>query len=146
MNGNSSWAIAGGFNGMFRKDKGKSLNNHSVAFHGNANNDFRSGFLFDRAGIEIISKRSNDYDIVNKLLGANTINPWQIAGSLVYWNHTTSGSIQQSPHTTMHNGFDDWNNKMEEAPGKGRGAIQNAFNYVDEKARSSIKAIDNYLK
>lgn len=146
LNGNSSWALAGGFNGILRKDKGESLNMHSVAFHGNANNNFRSRALFNRAGVEVLATRANDYDMVNNIIGLNTANPWRVIGSVVYANHVFSGSPQQSPHTLMHKGFDAWDQQMENGPGKGRGVLQKSFDAVDKTARKGIKYINNYLK
>ncbi len=146
LNGNSSWAIAGGFNGIFRKDKGESLNLHSVAFHGNANNNFRSKALFKRAGVEVLATRANDYDMVNTIVGLNTVNPWRMLGSVVYANHVFSGSLQQSPHTLMHKDFHTWDKQMTNGPGKGRGVLQKSFDAVDKAGRNSIKYINNYLK
>ncbi|MCP4433736.1 MAG: hypothetical protein GY806_22415 [Gammaproteobacteria bacterium] len=146
LNGNSSWSITGGFNGVFRKDKGESLNMHSVAFHGNANNNLRSKVLFDRAGVEVLATRANSYDFVNTLIGANTTNPWRIAGSIVYANHVFSGSPQQSPHTLMKEGFDEWDEQMKFGPGKGRGIIQKSFDALDKTGRKGIEYISNYLK
>jgi len=146
LNGNSSWAITGGFNGVFRDDNGELLNMHSVAFHGNANNDSRSSVLFERAGVKVISTRSNDYDMVNTIIGLNTINPWRIIGSIVYSNHVMGGSVQQSPHTLMHKNFNSWNEKMENAPGKGRNSIQSSFNKIDKAGRGGIRYIQNFLK
>ncbi len=146
LNGNSSWAITGGFNGAFRKDKGESLNMHSVAFHGNANNNVRSKILLDRAGVEVLATRANDYDMVNTIIGLNTANPWRILGSVIYSNHVMGGSAQQSPHTLMHDGFDAWDDQMKNGPGKGRNALQKGFNAVDKKGRSGIKYLQNFLK
>lgn len=146
LNGNSSWASMGGFNGIFRKDKGSSLNKHSVAFHGNANNNLRSKALFNRAGVKVISVRSNDYDMVNTVIGLNTANPWRIIGSAVYANLLFSGSVNQSPHTLMHDGFDAWDKQMKEGPGKGRGTVQKGFNTIDQTARKGIRYIQNHLK
>lgn len=146
LNGNSSWAITGGFNGIFRDDKGESLNMHSVAFHGNANNNLRSSVLFERAGVKVISTRANDYDMVNNIIGMNTVNPWRILGSLVYSNHVMDGSVQQSPHTLMYNGFNAWDEQMENGPGKGRNLLQKGFDQIDKAGRSSIKYIRNFLK
>lgn len=146
LNGNSSWAITGGFNGMFRDDKGESLNKHSVAFHGNANNNLRSSVLFERAGIDVIATRANDYDFVNTIVGLNTANPWRILGSAMYANHVFSGSVQQSPHTLMHEDRESWNEQMDNGPGRGRNGLQKGFNTVDETARKGIRYINNYLK
>lgn len=146
LNGNSSWAITGGFNGAFRKDKGESLNMHSIAFHGNANNDMRSSILFERAGVEVIATRANDYDMVNTVIGLNTINPWRILGSVIYANHVMGGSVQQSPHTLMHNGFSEWDYQMVNGPGNGRNSLQKGFDHVDKAGRGGIKYIKNFLK
>lgn len=146
LNGNSSWAITGGFNGLSRNDKGESLNMHSVAFHGNANNNLRSSILFERAGVNVISTRANDYDMINTIVGLNTANPWRMLGSIVYSNHVIGGSVQQSPHTLMHNDFDAWNDQMTNGPGKGRNLLQKGFNTIDKAGRNSAKYVQNFLK
>lgn len=146
LNGNSSWAVAGGFNGAFRDDKGVSLNQHSVAFHGNANNNIRSSVLFERAGVEVISARANDYDLVNNVIGLNTVNPWRLIGSVVYSNHVMGGTAQQSPHTLMHDGFNSWDNQMINGPGKGRNTLQKGFDAIDKTGREGIRYINNFLK
>jgi len=146
LNGNSSWAVTGGFNGVFRDDKGESLNKHSVAFHGNANNNKRSSVLFERAGVEVISTRANDYDLVNNIIGLNTANPWRIIGSVVYSNHVMGGSPQQSPHTLMHDDFHAWDKQMVNGPGKGRNTLQKGFDAIDKTGRQGIRYINNYLK
>ena len=146
LNGNRSWAITGGFNGIFRKDKGESLNMHSVAFHGNANNNLRSSVLFKRAGIEVIATHANDYDMVNTIIGLNTINPWRIIGSAVYAGHTMGGTAQQSPHSLMHDNFNAWDEQMRNGPGKGRNTLQKGFNVIDQAGRGGMKYINNFLK
>jgi len=146
LNGNSSWAVTGGFNGVFRDDKGESLNAHSVAFHGNANNNIRSNILFKRAGVEVIATKANDYDLVNTIVGLNTANPWRVIGSIVYSNHVMNGSVQQSPHTLMHDGFNAWDNLMENGAGKGRNTMQKGFDTIDKAGRGSIRYINNFLK
>ncbi len=146
LNGNSSWALTGGFNGVFRKDKGKSLNIHSVAFHGNANNNLRSSVLFKRAGIDVIATRANDYDMVNTIIGLNTINPWRLIGSAVYAGHVMGGTTQQSPHTLMHDDFNAWDQQMSNGPGKGRNNVQKGFDVIDKAGRGTIKYINNFLK
>jgi hypothetical protein len=146
LNGNSSWAMTGGFNGIFRKDKGESLNMHSVAFHSNANNNLRSKALFTRAGVEVLATRANDYDMVNTIVGLNTVNPWRVLGSAIYANHVFSGSLQQSPHTLMHKDFDAWDKQMKNGPGKGRGVMQKGFDTIDKTGRKGIKYINSYFK
>ncbi len=146
LNGNSSWAVTGGFNGVFRKDKGESLNMHSVAFHGNANNNVRSGVLFKRAGIDVIKPRANDYDMVNTIIGLNTINAWRIIGSVVYANHVMNGTIQQSQHTLMHDSYETWDEQMRNGPGEGRNNLQKGFDVFDKAGRGGIKYINNFLK
>ncbi|MCW8901456.1 MAG: hypothetical protein OQK95_12355, partial [Gammaproteobacteria bacterium] len=138
LNGNSSWAIAGGFNGIFKEKEEIDLSNHKVAFHGNANNNFRSSFLFDRAGIEVLAIRANDYDLVPNIAGLNTLNPRKFLGSAVYWNHVFYGSVQQSPHTLSQT-REQWDNDMTSGPGKGRGPIQKGF-------ESTVRYINNFLK
>ncbi len=146
LNGNSSWAITGGFNGVFGKNKGESLNMHSVAFHGNANNNVRSSVLFKRAGIDVLATRSNDYDMVNTIIGLNTLNAWRIIGSVVYAEHTMGGTIQQSPHTLMHDNFETWDEKMCNGPGDGRNNFQKGFDVIDKAGRGGVKYINNFLK
>ena len=138
LNGNSSWAITGGFNGLFKDKKEIDLSNHKVAFHGNVNNNFRSSFLFERAGIEVLAIRANDYDIVPNIFGLNTLNPRKIIGSIVYVNHVPWGSVQQSPHTLSQT-QEQWEKYMTSGPGKGRGPIQKGF-------ESTVRYINNFLK
>ena len=147
LNGNSSWALNNfSFNGINHEDRGAVLNKHSVAMHGNANNNWRSSHLFERAGVEVIATRANSYDFVNTLIGANTANPWRLLGSVVYSKHVFSGSLQQSPHSLMHRDWKSWNSAMTDGPGKGRGPIQKGFHAVDSAGRGAVKAISNYLK
>lgn len=138
LNGNSSWAVTGGFNGIFKDKEKIDLSNHKVAFHGNANNNLRSSFLFERAGIEVISIRANDYDLVPNIAGLNTLNPKKFIGSAIYWNHVFFGSVQQSPHT-LSQSQEQWEENMSSGPGIGRGAIQKGF-------ESTVRYINNFLK
>ena len=138
LNGNSSWAITGGFNGIFKDEEEIDLSNHKVAFHGNANNNFRTSFLLERAGIDVISIRANDYDLVPNIAGFNTLNPRKLFGSVVYVNHVVKGSVQQSPHTLAQT-QQQWDNNMTSGPGKGRGPIQKGF-------ESTVRYINNFLK
>ena len=119
---------------------------HSVAFHGNANNNSRSKILFERAGVDVIATRANDYDMVNTIVGLNSANPWRLIGSAVYSNHVFSGSVLQSPHTMMHDGYNAWDYQMENGPGKGRNTIQKGFDALDKTGRKGIKYIDNFLR
>jgi len=150
LNGNSGMAITGGFNGIFRKDKGQVLDNHSVSFHGNANNNKRSKLLFDRAGVKVLATRGHDYDLVHNIIGLNSVNPWKFLGSVVYSNHVLGGSVQQSPHTMMHRDWAAWNINMSSGNGKGRGPIQKSFHAVDKTSRKAIgqakHLIENHLK
>ena len=145
LNGDSSWAILGGFNGAFKDKEDISLSNHKVAFHGNANNNMRSKILFDRAGIEVISTRVNDYDFVGNILGFNTLNPRKLMGSVVYSNHVFSGSVSQSPHTLSQT-QKQWAKNMTSGPGKGRGFIQEGFEAANEAVQSTVRYINNFLK
>ena len=145
LNGNSSWAMFGGFNGVFKDKEDISLSNHKVAFHGNANNDMRSKLLFDRAGIEVVATRVNDYDFVGNILGLNTLNPRKLIGSGVYINHVFSGSVAQSPHT-MSQTQEQWDKNMTSGPGKGRGSIQKGFESINDTVQSSVRYINNFLK
>lgn len=135
LNGESSWAILGGFNGAFNKNKGHVLDNHSVTFHGNANNEARSKVLFERAGVNVLGYNSHPYDLVNNIAGMNVKSIGNLVGSIVYANHVTGGTPQQSPHTLPYKGMDNWNKQMENGPGKGRGRIQKTF-----------RAVSNHLK
>lgn len=135
LNGDSSWAIFGGFNGIFRDDKGEVLDKHSVTFHGNGNNEARSRVLFERAGVHVLGYNSHPYDMVHNLAGLNVSSVKNFIGSLVYSSHVFGGSVQQSPHTLPYKGFDNWDNQMANGPGKGRNDMQNSF-----------KAITNNLK
>lgn len=140
LNGNSSWALLGGFNGAF-KDKSKiSLNHHSVAFHGNANNNKRSKPLFDRAGITVNAIRGNDNDFVYNIIGANAKNSWNVIGSLAYLPHVFNGTVQQSPHTQMQTQA-QWAENMSNGPGAGRNMLQRGF----EKASVTIPTIMQYI-
>lgn len=145
LNGNSSWAILGGFNGAFKDKEEVSLNNHKVAFHGNANNNMRSKLLFDRAGIEVVSTRVNDYDFVGNILGFNTLNPRKLIGSVVYSNHVFSGSVSQSPHT-MSQTQEQWAQNMTSGPGEGRNVLQKGFESANDTIQSSVRYINNFLK
>lgn len=153
LNGNSSWAVLGGFNGVFKDKENISLDNHKVAFHGNANNNARSKLLFDRAGIEVVATRTNDYDFVGNVIGMNTLNPRKLIGSVIYGRHVFSGSVQQSPHTMVQS-QEGWENNMSNGPGRGRSILQKGFesvnNAVDSAATSStfqntVQYINNFL-
>ena len=137
LNGNSSWAILGGFNGVFKDKEDIDLSHHKVAFHGNASNNFRSKLLYDRAGIEVLATRANDYDAVNVLAG-NTLNIRKMIGSVVYISHIKSGSVVQSPHTLMQT-QQEWDDNMTNGAGKGRNTLQKRF-------ESTVHYINNFLK
>ena len=144
LNGNSSWAIFGGFNGIFKDKEDIDLSNHKVAFHSNASNNFRSKLLYDRAGIEVLATRANDYDAVNVLAG-NTLNIRNIIGSAVYFSHIKSGSVLQSPHTIMQT-QEDWENNMENGFGRGRNSLQKGFEALNNTVESTARYINNFLK
>lgn len=138
LNSHSSYALNKlRFNGIRHPERGELLNKQSVAFHANANNNFRSKPLFERAGVRVLAIRANDYDMVPNIIGMNTLSPRKLVGSLIYSNHVFNGSVMQSPHTLMQDQA-TWDQNMETGPGKGRGPIQRGFNKVD-------KAIPNYL-
>jgi len=120
------------------------LDKHSVAFHGNANNNLRSKLLLNRAGIKVLAIRANDYDVVPNYFGVNTLNPRKLIGSVVYANHASSGSVAQSPHTLMQT-QEQWKKNMDEGPGKGRNIIQKGFNKVDTSLEKIVKSVANYL-
>ncbi|HNG61022.1 MAG TPA: hypothetical protein PKZ52_14455 [Cellvibrionaceae bacterium] len=128
------------------KKQTRILDKQSIALHGNANNNFRSSFLFDKAGIEVIASRGNTYDLVYVFAGLNTLNPWRMIGAAVYWRHVFSGSVNQSTHTMQHKDYDAWNQEMTFGAGRGRSPIQKGFHAVDQLGRKAIKAIPNYLK
>lgn len=144
LNGNSSWALLGGLNGTFKDKEKVDLSNHKVAFHGNANNNMRSKLLFDRAGIEVVSTKVNDYDIVGNVAGLNTLNPKKLIGSFIYANHL-SGSVAQSPHTLSQT-QENWAQNMTSGPGKGRGGVQKGFEAMNDTVKSSVRYINNFLK
>jgi hypothetical protein len=123
LNGNSSTALLGGANGLFKNKEKISLNKHSVAFHGNANNSYRSQFLLDRASIEVLAVRGNENDFVYNILGMNAACGWHVIRSVAYANHVFAGSVQQSPHTTLQDSK-KFNQTMQYGPGKGRNALQ----------------------
>lgn len=131
-------------NGVFHPEKGTLLDKHSVALHGNANNNWRSGHLFDRAGIKVLAVRAHDYDFVHQVIGANTVSPRKIAGSLTYLSQVTNGSIAQSPHTTIQS-MSEWRKNMKEGPGKGRSPIQKRVHQLSTHASKAAQFIDNYL-
>jgi len=124
-------------NGKRNAAQGELLDQHKVAFHGNANNVWRSKRLLERAGIKILAVKIHDYDLVGNLAGLNTANTRKLIGSIIYSNHLTGGSVSQSPHTTMQS-MQKWEANMANGPGIGRGPLQKAF-------EASVKIIDNYL-
>lgn len=144
LNGNSSWAILGGFNGVFKDKEKIDLSNHKVSFHGNANNNFRSSLLFERAGIEVVSTRVNDYDLVGNLIGLNTLNPRKLIGSLVYANHL-AGTVEQSP-PTLSQKQKEWAENMTSGTGEGRNLLQKGFETVTDTIQSTSHYISNFLK
>ena len=145
LNGNSSWAIFGGFNGIFKDKKDIDLSNHKVVFHANANNNFRSSFLFERAGIEVLDAHANNYDIVYNIAGLNTLNPINILGSVVYSPHVIDGTVQQSPHT-LPQSQKEWEKNMDTGPGSGRNTLQKGFEAVNGVVQSGVRYIQNFLK
>lgn len=145
LNGQSSTALNKlRLNGIRHPEKGELLNKQSVAFHANANNNFRSKPLFSRAGIKVLAIRANDYDMVPNLIGMNTLNPRKWIGSLVYSSHVFNGSVAQSPHTLMQD-QKTWSDNMENGPGKGRGIIQKAFHKTEQAVSKTVKPRPNYL-
>lgn len=145
LNSQSSWALNKlRLNGIRNPEKGSLLDKQSIAFHANANNNFRSKPLFARAGIKVLAIRANDYDMVPNLIGMNTLNPRKILGSLVYSSHVFNGSVAQSPHTLMQD-QQAWNANMDNGPGKGRNIIQKAFNKTEKTVSKFVKPRPNYL-
>ncbi|GAB3099584.1 hypothetical protein G8770_03425 [Aestuariicella hydrocarbonica] len=131
------------FNGIKNEQKGL-LDKQRVAFHGNANNNWRSRRLLDRAGVELIAIRAHDYDFVTNILGANTANPRKLLGSVLYTNHVTRGSIVQSPHTLVQS-QQQWEQNMITGPGKGRNLMQQGFHRSGKVVTQTVKVIKNYL-
>jgi hypothetical protein len=118
-------------------EKNEFLNKHNVTFHGNANNNWRSNFLFERAGIKVLAIRVHDYDIVGNVVGCNTANVRKIIGSFVYMSHVLSGTVGQSTHTTAQF-HKDWGKSMAKGPGSGRSMVQTGF-------EKTVKVINNFL-
>ncbi len=145
LNDSSSWSLHKlQLNGIRNSEKGKLLDKHSIAFHGNANNNVRSKLLMNRAGITVIPGQATEYDFVRNIIGMNTLNPRKIIGSLVYARHVFSGSISQSPHTLAQTP-EQWRDNMDNGPGRGRSPIQKAFNKIDGNKTEQVKALPNYL-
>ena len=146
LNGNSNTALLGGANGLFKNKEKISLNKHSVAFHSNGNNTYRSKFLLDRAGIEVIAVRGNENDFVYNILGMNAANGWHVVRSIAYANHVIGGSTQQSSHT-LPQGTAQLDQNMQYGPGKGRNALQRGVENVEIFAVThNVKAyIPNFL-
>jgi len=71
LNGNSKWAITGGFNGAFSKKFRNSLDKHTITFHSSGSNHLRSEMLCKRAGITVLPSQANRFDGVNKIAGLN---------------------------------------------------------------------------
>lgn len=132
------------FNGLRHEEKGGLLDKQKVAFHGNANNNWRSKPLLERAGVKVIAVRAHDYDFVTNIIGANTVNPRKLLGSLLYANHVMNGSIAQSPHTTVQS-RQQWEHNMVNGPGKGRNIAQRGFHNTGQAINNSVKVIKNYL-
>lgn len=128
-------------NGYRHPNKGALLDKQSIAFHSSASNNRRSKALLDRAGIDVISILGHDYDFVTNLIGFNTNEFREFAGSLVYMSHVLSGSVQQSPHTLPQT-MSRWRDNMAGGPGRGRSLLQKAF---AKTAGAQIKMAENYL-
>lgn len=123
--------------GIRNPNKGTLLDSHKVAFHGNANNNWRSKKLMERAGITVIAIHVHDYDMVGNIVGLNTISPRKLIGSAVYASHVVKGSITQSTHTTMQS-HKSWDQQMQTGPGVGRSRTQLAF-------EKTVVSINNWL-
>lgn len=145
LNGHSSWALKNfSLNGISHQQQGSLLDKQKVAFHGNANNNWRSSRLLERAGVEVIAIRAHDYDLVTNIVGLNTASPRKLLGSVVYANHVMSGSVAQSPHTLMQT-QQQWEQNMINGPGKGRNVVQKGFHASGNAINHSVKVIKNYL-
>lgn len=145
LNGHSSWALKNfSLNGISHQQQGSLLDKQKVAFHGNANNNWRSSRLLERAGVEVIAIRAHDYDLVTNIVGLNTASPRKLLGSVVYANHVMSGSVAQSPHTLMQT-QQQWEQNMINGPGKGRNMVQKGFHASGNAINHSVKVIKNYL-
>lgn len=95
----------------------------------------------------MIVARGNDYDMVYNVAGMNAENSWNVIRSPVYANHVFSGSVQQSPHTTLLS-EKDWSKNLTAGPGKGRGALQKGFDGAEKFAvrHNVVGYIPNFLK
>lgn len=146
LNHESSWSFKKlSFNGANNDQKGELLDKQRVVLHGNANNNWRSSRLFERAGVKVVSIKAHDYDFVTNLIGANTVNPRKLVGSMVYANHVTGGSISQSPHTTAQS-MESWEANMQNGPGKGRNSIQKVHHAAGNKISSAVRHIKNAFR
>lgn len=146
LNGNSSWAIFGGFNGAFGRNEGKSLDVHSVAFHGSANNRMRSSVLFDRAKVKVVDYLAHPYDMVHQIIGLNTLNPRKLLGSVVYAPLVFNGSTDESPHSGPFKGMENWNKATGRTPGHGGNIAQNAFSAVEPGMKRVEAAVGSVVK
>lgn len=145
LNDNSAWP--GNkflFNGINHPQKGEVLDTQSVAFHGTANNNVRSKPLLQRAGVEVINIYAHAYDLVPNLIGANTLRPSKIIGSLLYANLVFGGSPLQSPHT-MAQSMQSWQTHMQSGVGEGRSGIQQAARNLATSAAAGVRWIKNFL-
>ncbi len=146
LNHESSWSMNKlSFNGANRDQKGELLDKQSAVFHGNANNNWRSNRLFERAGVKVLSVKAHDYDIVTNIIGGNTINPRKLIGSAIYASHVFSGSVSQSPHTTTQS-MESWEENMEHGLGRGRSKLQRAHHGAGKKINSAVRHIKNAFK
>ena len=67
------------------------LDQHSVTFHGNGNNESRSSVLFERAGIKVLGFNSHPYDLVNTVAGLNAKSFTSLIASIVCGGHVFGG-------------------------------------------------------
>jgi hypothetical protein len=76
-----------------------SLSNHSVEFHGGANNIIVTNFIMSRAGVSVKDYLNHPFYPVPNIAGMNTLNPIKIAGSILQLHNVIWGSPEASPHT-----------------------------------------------
>lgn len=145
LNDGSSWPLNSfSLNGIRHQQKEQLLDQHSVAFHGNANNNLRCKPLLKRAGITISNIVAHDFDLVTNVIGGNTLHPKELVGSLLYANLVMGGSVMQSPHTLAQS-MASWQHHMDNGLGKGRNGLQNAAHKTTRALDRATQWIKNYL-
>jgi len=158
LNGNSRWAITGGFNGVFSKGRRNSLDKHVIAFHGSGANHLRSSTLCKRAGMTVLPPQSNRFDGVNKIAGFNAFTEPSLVnllGSAIFFGRVAGGSANTSPHTTPEAmEFGVWKREVTKGAGKPLSKLQRGFlkslptlDFVENTTKTVTKfAVDNFLR